>query len=122
MNNMSGVVHAYLFGRKHLGKISGLGYSSMVVGSALGPLPLGLVQNNNLKQQTMVMYALCLPPIVGAFFAVTCKMKPLVPRNKAGKGTKGQPREDVEMQHLLKEIEEEADDSGNGDDGEWEEE
>ncbi|QDZ22426.1 MFS transporter [Chloropicon primus] len=121
MNNMSGVVHAYLFGRKHLGKISGLGYSSMVVGSALGPLPLGLVQSNNLKQQTMVMYALCVPPIVGAFFALICKMKPLVPRNKAGKGTATPPREDVEMQHLLKEIEEEADDSGD-DDGEWEEE
>ena len=102
MNNMSGVVHAYLFGRAHLGKISGVSYSALVVGSALGPLPLGFTEN--LRQQTMVMYALCVPGVVMGLFIVALKMKPMVivPRSSE----KGK-RNTVELQGLLEASKEE---------------
>ena len=97
MNNMSGVVHAYLFGRRHLGKISGVGYSSLIIGSALGPLPLGLIESGNIKQMTAVLRIGALLPIVMALFVMACPMKPLVPRDKPVS------KENVELQHLLEE-------------------
>ena len=41
MNNMSSMAMARLFGRRELNKITSLATSTAVVGSALGPLPLG---------------------------------------------------------------------------------
>mmetsp|Transcript_13003 Transcript_13003/g.24620 ORF Transcript_13003/g.24620 Transcript_13003/m.24620 type:complete len:477 (+) Transcript_13003:104-1534(+) len=97
MNNMSGLIHAHLFGRKHLGKISGLAYSCMVTGSALGPLPLGLIDPDNVRQQTTVTYVLSLLPILFSIFVTFCKMNPLVPRTDSA----GETKENVEMRHLL---------------------
>ncbi len=99
MNNMSGVVHAHLFGRRHLGKISGFGYSCLVVGSALGPLPLGLVQPNDLSQQSTCLLVIALVPLATAAMVLLCKMKPLVPREGPEKREGGQT--EVEMQRLL---------------------
>lgn len=42
---VSGVVWADLFGRAHLGAISGLATTILVAGSALGPLPLGYAKD-----------------------------------------------------------------------------
>ena len=41
MNNLSSMAMARLFGRRELNKITSLAISTSVVGSALGPLPLG---------------------------------------------------------------------------------
>ena len=111
MNNMSGVVHAYLFGRRHLGKISGFGYSCLVVGSALGPLPLGLIEPNNLEQQNTCLLVIALIPLATAMVVMLCKIKPLVPRSEKGSGGGGDfgragrddddEEESVEMQRLL---------------------
>ena len=102
-NNMSGVVHAYLFGRKHIGKISSVAYSSLVIGSALGPLPLGLIEAGNLQAQTRVMQYLCMPCVVVAGFAACCKFRPLISRggeDASSAGGAGE-EEDVEMHRLL---------------------
>jgi hypothetical protein len=42
---IGGVVWAAYFGRRHLGAIAGLASTVSVIGSALGPLPLGLARD-----------------------------------------------------------------------------
>ena len=78
----------------------------MVIGSALGPLPLGLIEAGKLKEQTRALLFLCIPPVVGAIFVLACKMNPLVPRKPKTDKKKG----NVEMQGLLEEDEEEGED------------
>ena len=89
----------------------------------MGPLPLGLTESGNLRQQTMVMYALCIPGVVSALFVMACKMKPLIPRSSKASaharplsGTT-RKRDNVELQGLLeasKEEEEDDDDAAMG--------
>ena len=92
-----------MFGRKHIGKISSVAYSSLVIGSALGPLPLGLIEAGNLQAQTRVMQYLCMPCVVVAGFAACCKFRPLISRggeDASSAGGAGE-EEDVEMHRLL---------------------
>lgn len=45
MQNVTAVAYANFFGRAHLGSIQGFAQSAGVLGSALGPLPFGLVHD-----------------------------------------------------------------------------
>jgi len=42
---ISGVIWAKFYGRAHLGAIAGMATTVMVIGSALGPLPLGVARD-----------------------------------------------------------------------------
>ena len=43
--NVASVAYANYFGRAHLGSISGIATSALVIGSALGPFPFGLIRD-----------------------------------------------------------------------------
>ena len=45
MSNTAGVAYAQFFGRTHLGSIAGLGNALVVLGSAVGPFPFGLIRD-----------------------------------------------------------------------------
>lgn len=115
MNNMSGVVTAYLFGRKHLGKLSGIGWAGIVVGSSLSTLPLGLVDGQ--ENHTLVLRVLSVCPVVSALFIFACPMKPIVPpKQKFHQHRRGGQKGDdnLEMQNLLKDTLDSNDANGNG--------
>ncbi len=63
-----GIVIPRFFGRKHLGAISGLTMSSMVVASGLGPIIFSLSLSMS-KSYTPILWACALCPLVLAFAA-----------------------------------------------------
>ena len=104
-----------MFGRKHIGKISSVAYSSLVIGSALVPLPLGLIEVGNLQEQTRVMQFLSAVPVAVAGFAACCRFRPLIPgggEDASAAGGAGE-EEDVEMHRLLGVEEGSGDEDGN---------
>ena len=87
-------------GRKHIGKISGIGYSSLVIGSALGPLPLGIVPKSMLNH---VLLAMSTMPIFAGMLVACCRMKPHAKMRVGANATGG--KDGVEMERLLGEEE-----------------
>jgi MFS family permease len=69
---VSGVVWADLFGRTHLGAISGLATTLMVAGSALGPLPLGYARDL-LGGYTLALGVSSLIPFTLALLTLFCR-------------------------------------------------
>lgn len=69
---VSGVVWADLFGRTHLGAISGLATTLIVAGSALGPLPLGYARDL-LGGYTMALSISSLIPFALAVLTLFCR-------------------------------------------------
>lgn len=59
--NLAGIAMAELFGRKHLGAISGASKSFLVLGSALGPLPFGIVKDLTGDFRSAFMWSSVLP-------------------------------------------------------------
>jgi hypothetical protein len=45
MGTINGVAWAKHFGRQYLGSISGVGATILIVGAALGPMPLGIARD-----------------------------------------------------------------------------
>jgi MFS family permease len=72
---VSGVVWADMFGRTHLGAISGLATTLMIVGSALGPLPLGYARDL-MGGYTMALAVSSLLPFALAVLTLFCR-KPI---------------------------------------------
>ena len=105
VNNMAGVVHAYIFGRKHIGKISGLAYSSLVIGSALGPLTAIGLSHGKLYYNHVLM-VLSAVPILNAVILACTPIKSLV---EVGEGEAPKPEENLEMQNLLSNTSEDSD-------------
>ena len=69
---VSGVVWADLFGRTHLGAISGLATTLIVAGSALGPLPLGYARDL-LGGYTLALGISSLIPFALAVLTLFCR-------------------------------------------------
>ncbi len=69
------IVWSNYFGRRYIGSINGIAMAVMVIGSALGPLPLG-VGFDLFHSYTMILLLLTIFPIMGLICAIFAK-KPL---------------------------------------------
>ncbi|RBA01393.1 MFS transporter [Staphylococcus arlettae] len=66
------IVWANYFGRKHVGSINGIGSTMLVIGSSLGPLPLGL-GHDIFQSYSLTIYMMILFPIIGLVCALLAK-------------------------------------------------
>eukprot|EP00301_Raphidiophrys_heterophryoidea_P019284 c4244_g1_i1.p1 GENE.c4244_g1_i1~~c4244_g1_i1.p1 ORF type:complete len:280 (-),score=88.76 c4244_g1_i1:483-1199(-) len=81
MMNAIAVVYAQYFGRAHLGAISGLGFSVIVIGSATGPFPLALGRDV-LGNYTTPCLLLAVVPLVFAVAVLCYGAKPKMETRK----------------------------------------
>ncbi|GEP88111.1 MFS transporter [Staphylococcus cohnii] len=66
------IVWANYFGRKYVGSINGIGSTMLVIGSSLGPLPLGL-GHDIFQSYSLTIYIMILFPIIGLVCALLAK-------------------------------------------------
>lgn len=66
------IVWANYFGRKHVGSINGIGSTMLVIGSSLGPLPLGL-GHDIFQSYSLTIYMMIIFPIIGLVCALLAK-------------------------------------------------
>ncbi|WP_259599873.1 MFS transporter [Clostridium botulinum] len=66
------IVWANYFGRKYVGSINGIGSTMLVIGSSLGPLPLGL-GHDVFQSYSVTIYIMILFPIIGLICAILAK-------------------------------------------------
>lgn len=64
-----GVLWPNYYGRKHLGSITGVSSTAMIIGASLGPLPLGLAYDK-FGSYSEVLFMLMLIPLIGIIFAL----------------------------------------------------
>jgi predicted MFS family arabinose efflux permease len=62
-SNINHVIWANYFGRQSLGSIKGISTTSMVVSSALGPLPFGLIFDLTGTYSQAILFSLAVPAI-----------------------------------------------------------
>ena len=101
MNNMASMAYAKLFGRKELNRITSVATSLVVVGSALGPLPLGAAHDLFHGYSTALMIAAMWPAANVVLLAVNIF---LTSRKKKVIGSNGQSIEkllgdEIELLH-----------------------
>ena len=73
------VLRPFLFGRKYIGSVSGIMWVIIIVGSALGPLPIGAVYDILNGYREIVMMSAVLP-VVGIVLSVFIR-KPAIPKH-----------------------------------------
>jgi MFS family permease len=72
---VNAVVWANYFGRKHLGSISGLATTILVLGAALGPMPVGIARDM-LGNYNLILPLLAVIPLILALATVLFGKKP----------------------------------------------
>ncbi|MGC9349164.1 MAG: MFS transporter [Anaerolineae bacterium] len=82
---IGGVVWASYFGRRHLGAIAGLASTISVIGSALGPLPLGLARDLLGSYNTALLIEALLPVALAIANLVIGRPTRHMPQARAGK-------------------------------------
>lgn len=65
MGTTNGVVWAKYYGRQHLGSIGGLGATILIVGAALGPMPLGIARDMLGSYRLALTLSALLPLVLG---------------------------------------------------------
>lgn len=86
MNNLTQTVMAKLFGREHLGKISGISQGMITFGSALGPLLFGYFKDS-IGTYTSVIRGSGIFPLLSLIAVMLCpKIKPRINYHNADTG------------------------------------
>jgi len=85
MLNTAGVAYAQFFGRTHLGTIASFGNSMVVLGSAVGPYPFGLIRDKTGSFDMAFAVGACLPLLV-AMIVMWKGKKPTVVQRKSACG------------------------------------
>lgn len=79
--NVASVAYANYFGRAHIGGITGIATSALVVGSAVGPFPFGLVRDLQGGFAAAFVASGGISLVLAVVVRLPCLLQPLVARS-----------------------------------------